>query len=198
MFAGNGNVIRRPAALVTVIVACAVAACGGDGDATADPSADAQMAVALCGALREQTNVLARVANSAVAGIEGKTPEARAAAIRAGFDAAEDAAVAFQRSFDAMALPDVPERDSLHDQVLAGAATAVDEVAEERALFVDGSPTVGDEDVQGRVGEFFNSIEKVMSVVEPAIAGYERRELKAAFLDEPTCRHVIQQFRLDE
>jgi len=61
---------------------------------------------------------------------------------------------------------------------------------------VDGIVT--DADWQGRVGEFFNSVEKANSLVEPAIARYDRRELQHAFLDEPECRYVIQQFVIDE
>ena len=56
------------------------------------------------------------------------------------------------------------------------------------------SGPVADDDVQGQVGIWFNSIEKVMSVSEPTIFTLERFELKQAFLDEPNCRNVIQQF----
>ena len=135
--------------LVTAVVIAARPSCASsspawppraaDGDgSTADASADAQMAVALCGALREQTNVLARVANSAVAGIEGKSPSDRAAAIRAGFDAAEEAAMAFQRSFeDVDAAGRAGARRAARRRSWTARAAAIEEVAEERALFVD-------------------------------------------------------------
>ncbi len=47
---------------------------------------------------------------------------------------------------------------------------------------------------QGVVGTWFNTIEKVFSVSEPEIFRFERTEFKQAFLDEPDCRNVIQQF----
>ncbi len=59
-------------------------------------------------------------------------------------------------------------------------------------------PTVPDADVQGRVGQFFNAIEKVMSVAEPAVSRYERRDAARGVRREPSCRHVIQQVDLDE
>ena len=75
---------------------------------------------------------------------------------------------------------------------------AVDEVSRRaRGRSRQTGPTVDDADTHGRVGEFFNSIEKVLSVVEPTIATYDRRELQEAFLAEPDCTHVIQPFRLD-
>ena len=71
-------------------------------------------------------------------------------------------------------------------------------MADEREAFDETGPTVDDANTRGRVGEFFNSIEKVLSVVEPTIATYDRRELQEAFLSEPDCTHVIQPFRLDD
>jgi hypothetical protein len=156
------------------------------------------MATALCNALRNQPNVMVRIANSAVAGIEGKSPEDRFQSIDNGFVEASTAATTFADGVDSLELPDIPERDSLRDQLAEGAQQAIDEVADEREAFDETGPTVGDADTRGRVGEFFNSIEKVLSVVEPTIATYDRRELKEAFLSEPNCRHVIQQFRLDD
>ena len=156
------------------------------------------MATALCSALRAQTNELVRIANRAVAGIEGKSPEERFEAIDSGFVEADAAATTFADEVGTLELPDVEERDSLREQVADGAEQAIEEVADERDKFEQTGPTVEDADTRGRVGEFFNSIEKVMSVVEPTIAPYDRRELQEAFLAEPMCAHVIQSFRLDE
>ena len=176
--------------------AAALASCGDD-TASPDQQQDTAMATALCGALRDQTNELVRIANRAVAGIEGKSPQERFEAIDSGFVEAHAAATTFADDVETLELPDIAERDSLRQQVAEGAEQAIDEVTDERGLFEQTGPTVEDADTQGRVGEFFNSIEKVMSVVEPTIATYDRRELQEAFLDEPTCAHVIQPFRLD-
>ena len=54
--------------------------------------------------------------------------------------------------------------------------------------------SVDDAEVQGVVGIWFNSVEKVVSSLEPEIFRFERREFKRAFLDEPDCRNVAQQF----
>ena len=156
------------------------------------------MATALCNALRNQTNVMVRIANHAVAGIEGKSPQERFESIDTGFVEASTAATAFADSVESIELPDIPERDSLRQQVAEGAQQAVDEVSDEREAFDATGPTVDDDNTHGRVGEFFNSIEKVLSVVEPTIATYDRRELQEAFLSEPDCTHVIQPFRLDD
>ena len=47
------------------------------------------MATALCNALRNQTNEMVRIANRAVAGIEGKSPQERFESIDSGFVEAE-------------------------------------------------------------------------------------------------------------
>jgi hypothetical protein len=185
------------AIVAALVVASAIVGCSDDGASNAQ-SADAAMATALCGALREQTNALVRIANDAVAGIGASAPESRRASILAGFDAAEVAAAAFAEGIADLDLPSIDEADELRAEVERGARLGVEEVAEERTLFAEQVPgAIADDDVRGRVGQFFNSIEKVMSVAEPAIAEYERRDLQRAFLDEPTCRHVIQQFRME-
>jgi hypothetical protein len=58
-------------------------------------------------------------------------------------------------------------------------------------------PTVPDDEVQGVVGTWFNAVEKIVSSLEPEIFRFERREFQQAFLDEPACRNVIQQFVVD-
>ena len=116
-----------------------------------------------------------------------------------GFDAAEVAAGEFADGVADLDLPAIDEEPKLRAEVERGARLAVDEVQAERARFAEDVPSgVADDDVRGRVGQFFNSVEKVMALVEPSIAQYERRPLQRAFLDEPSCRHVIQQFRVDD
>jgi hypothetical protein len=53
---------------------------------------------------------------------------------------------------------------------------------------------IGTIEIDGVDEAWFNSVEKVMSVSEPEIFRFERRAFKQAFLDEPACRDVIQQF----
>ena len=206
------TVRRRRPACVTALVAVATvlgASCADDGaqivapGSTAPPptvdsaTLDATMAIAVCTALRDQTNVLVGIANTAVTGIEGKSPAARSAALLSGFDQAIAAADAFEQSVPELDLPGIVEEPELRAEIADGATFAAAGVREERESFAADVPQVEDGDVRGRVGQFFNGIEKAMSVVEPAIATYDRRELQEAFLDEPSCRHVIQPFRLD-
>jgi hypothetical protein len=165
----------------------------------APASADAATASTVCERLRRFTNDLVGAANDAVTGINERTPPERTGAILAGFD--DGLRIAEQYVEEAAQLPidpDVPERDALLGELRAGAEAAVAELVDERARFATEVPEVTDDDVRGRVGQFFNALEKAMSVTEPAIAAYDRRDLQVAFLDEPACRHVIQQFRLEE
>ena len=110
----------RPA-VAAFALALAVAACSSGDDGGADGGDDGELAVAMCGALREQTNVLARLANSSVAGIGDMTPDERYAAILAGFDAAEQAGVSYEEQVAALALPPIAEADDLHAQLVEGA-----------------------------------------------------------------------------
>ncbi len=66
--------------------------------------------------------------------------------------------------------------------------------SDQAAEWADPPAEIPDDEVQGEVGIWFNTIEKVMSVSEPEIFTFERVEFKQAFLDEPHCRNVIQQF----
>ncbi|CAN5813139.1 MAG: hypothetical protein ACR2HP_13330 [Ilumatobacteraceae bacterium] len=164
-----------------------------------DAGQDAALAAALCRALRNQTNLLARLANSAVAGIGAMEPADRFTALVGGFDDVEAAGQDFRSAIDALDLPpDVPEAGDLRAEIGDGAALAVAEVQRVRTAFIALSPLVRDEDVQGRVGQLFNAVEKMMSVVEPAMAGYPRRELRAAFAAEPACEHVVQPVGTDD
>lgn len=134
------------------------AGCVDDGAAAGPPVAssspviddDAATAAIVYGALKDQANAMALVANNTVADINDLDPDGRYGALHAGFD------------------------------------TAADQVRE--------YATIVDDDTFGRVGQFFNSIEKVDSLVEPVIARYGRMEFQRAFLDEPLCEHVIQPF----
>jgi len=162
-------------------------------------SDDVTAALTLCTALRDQANVMTDVANGAVANINAKTPAERFDAILAGFDAATDGVTEFADSIADVDVPAIPERKQLLDDISGGADAALAELADERTRFVEAvGRTVADADVGGRVGQFFNSIEKVNSLVEPPIGGYARVDLQRAFLDQPECRHVVQPFVIDE
>lgn len=211
----------RRAALHAVALAITMAACGDDETHNADDrnvaitdtepaephasaspaivSDDATAALAICSALRDQANLMTHVANAAAADIHAKTPAERYGAILSGFDAATDGVTGFADSITAVDMPLIPEREQLLGDIAAGADAALAELADERARFVEAvGGTVADDDVQGRVGQFFNSVEKVNSLVEPTIAHYERVELQRAFLDQPECRHVVQPFVIDQ
>jgi hypothetical protein len=157
-----------------------------------DPSADAETALVVCDELRSFDDGLVDIVNGSVAGIAGLPPDERAGAIADGLEAARDAVEAWTTRIDGLELPDVDEADRLRAQLHDGASEALAELDDQRGKLRVGA--LPDREVQGAVGEWFNSVEKVMSVVEPQIFQFERHEFKQAFLDEPNCRNVIQQF----
>lgn len=97
---------------------------------------------------------------------------------------------------DELELPDTAERDDRRAEMAAGADASLAELTDEQERFAEAADTVTEDDTFGRVGQFFNSIEKVDSLVEPVIARYGRIEFQRAFLNEPRCEHVIQPFRI--
>jgi hypothetical protein len=168
-------------------------------ETTVPRSDDEAVALGLCSALRGQANVMTEIANTAAADIHEKSPEERYTALFDGYDRGAEASNAFRDSLDDLSVPEIPELDDLIGQISAGADAAAAEFVDEQARFAsEVGGAVADDDARGRVGELFNSIEKANSLVEPVIVRYERVELKQAFLEEPECRYVIQQFVLDE
>jgi hypothetical protein len=158
---------------------------------------DAAIARAVCGALRAYVNELVDVANAAVEGIGGREPDERISLVMDGFDTALDAIDGARGAFSDMDLPPVPERDVLRSELLAGLDDATAELVDERMSFETRADELAAGSAQGVAGTWFNAIEKAMSVSEPEIYRYERVEFKRAFLDEPDCRHVIQQFEIN-
>ncbi len=196
MFTGNARALLASLVVFGTVAATACSDGSADGNSHA---AETEVARTVCGRLRTYTNDLVKVANDTVTGINTLTPEQRTAAILVGFDNGLEVARGHAELVDQLELdPAVAESESLHDVMVAGAANAIDELTDERAAFEREVPTVQDDDVAGRTSQFFNAFEKAMSVTEPAIAVYHRRALSEAFLGEPTCRHVIQQFRIDD
>jgi hypothetical protein len=161
------------------------------------PSADEELAATLCGALRDHTNDLVDVANDTAAGIYDYSPTERVARVETGYAEADDSLTAWTDTVRALDLPDVAEAEDLRADLLDGIDQGHAEIDDERVSFAETYATMPDEEVRGAIGFWFNSIEKVMSVSEPAIATYDRKALERAFLDEPSCRHVTQQFRVD-
>jgi hypothetical protein len=174
-------------------------ACGGATDTEGSvPTGDAELALQLCASLRTKTNALVDVVNDSVAKIHDLDDDERSARIRDGFVDAAAALDDWEASLADLSLPDVNGVDELRDDLLTSVDAARQELADESQAFEGPLATIPDDEVRGAVGIWQNTIEKVMSLTEPRIEGYEREELQRAFLDEPTCRHVVQPFRLDD
>ena len=159
------------------------------------PSDVERTASVVCEELRAHDDRLVDLVNASVAGISTLPADERSEAISGGLDAVEAEVDAWRRRIDTLDLGDpeqVPEIEELRRQLTVGADRALDELTRQRGALRSGP--IPDREVQGAVGEWFNSVEKVMSVSEPEIFRFERQEFTQAFLDEPACRHVIQLF----
>lgn len=183
-----------PAPPSTRSTAAPTAAPGGETVA----SMDAEMAAAMCGWLVAAHTRLGDVANEAVAGISAAAPTERVESIMAGYAAAIEVAAGLPADLEDQAFPDVPERDRLVEDIVAGTLEAADELDDEREAFAERGPEIADEDVFGGVGQFFNGFEKAMSSFEPSLAGDVRPDLQTAFLEEESCQFVIQPFPVDD
>jgi hypothetical protein len=187
---------KHSAALVVAAgLALGVASgCGDDEEsADSDVATDSALALSVCDELRAYNNALVAVVNESVAGIVSSTPSERRAALDAGVVSAIEVVRGWQGRIDGLVLGVGDEADQIRAQLDEGASNAIDEL-DDQSRQSAGAGHVADDDVQGEVGIWFNSIEKVMSVSEPTIFTLERSELKQAFLDEPSCRNVIQPF----
>jgi hypothetical protein len=172
--------------LAAVTGAVVLAACDSG------PSEEARAAAAVCEELRAHDNRVVAIVNESVAGI-AELPEARRSdAIAKGLEDVTAEVEAWRGRIATLEIGDVDEADDLRSQLEVGADRALDELSRQEGLLPSGP--IPDREVQGAVGEWFNSVEKVMSVSEPEIFRFDRRAFKQAFLDEPTCRNVIQQF----
>jgi hypothetical protein len=160
--------------------------------------ADAELAMVLCANLRQKTNALVDVVNDSVARIHEFDEEERSARIRDGYVAAGEALDDWEATLTDLDLPGVAEAEALRAELLDSVEAGRDEISAEAPTFDGPLATIPDDEVRGAVGVWQNSIEKVMSVTEPRIERYDRVDLQRAFLDEPSCRHVVQPFRLDD
>ena len=174
---------------VTMIGSTVIGACDSG------PSEVERTALVVCEELRAHDDRLVDLVNASVAGISTLPADERSEAISNGLDAVAAEVEAWRRRIDTIDLGDaeeVEEVDELRRQLTVGADRALDELTRQRGSLRSGP--IPDREVQGAVGEWFNSVEKVMSVSEPEIFRFDRQEFRRAFLDEPACRHVIQQF----
>jgi hypothetical protein len=188
------SVARRNVSALAAAIAL-VSACGGGTDGAApEPAAPTAEAAAreVCGALRTWTNEMVDRANAAAAAAAAApTGDARAAALAAGFDDLLANLTALEKPITGVALPAGEPWARLRADLLAGPGEARAELLEERdALAAVGA--IADDDERGRVSQFFNALEKTFSLVEPSLAAYADPPMRAAFADEPACRHVVQ------
>ncbi|HYN33220.1 MAG TPA: hypothetical protein VES40_11390 [Ilumatobacteraceae bacterium] len=172
---------------LTVVALALMAGCAGN-------SQDAETAATLCTELRELDNRIVDHVNASVEGINEEAVDGRLQLILDGADNVAAELVDWDRRIDALELPDLDETVELRRQLHAGVDAALAELDDQRQAFESGPSSVPDDEIQGVVGTWFNAIEKVFSVSEPQIFRFERTEFKQAFLDEPDCRNVIQQF----
>jgi hypothetical protein len=186
--------------VVALALACtlAVGACGDD-EAGPDPTPDdgTATATALCDALRELDNEMVAAVNASVAGIAALAPEERMAGVLTGMDEVRGVLAAWRDQASGLELPPSAHDDDLRAQLVRGADEAIAEIDEQAADFAAAPAVVPDDEVQGVVGTWFNSVEKVMSVLEPEIVRLDDAPFEQAILDEPSCRNVIQQYVVD-
>jgi hypothetical protein len=174
---------------VTVAVAIGLAAVG-----CSSASSDATIASATCGALRDVNNRIITIVNESVVDIGALAPDQRRPPVLQGLDRVRRELDAWAEQVGDLDLPDAPEIETLQAQLRDGIADAVAELDDQAAAFAASDEPVSDDEVAGFVGVWFNAVEKVVSSIEPAIARFERREFKQAFLDDPSCRNVVQPF----
>jgi hypothetical protein len=181
-----------------MLAALAAAGCsGGESEDAAGGASDAEIAATTCEALREINNEVVDVVNTSVAGIAALPSDTRLVPVRAGVEDLRTELLDWDRRIDELDLPDTSETGLLATQLHDGVDDALAELDDQAAEFAAMDPTVPDDEVQGVVGTWFNAVEKIVSSLEPEIFRFERREFQQAFLDEPACRNVIQQFVVD-
>lgn len=166
--------------------------------ARADSAAIASATAATtCAALRTLDNDLVRAVNSSVASINTLPADERIGAILDGADSIGAILDDWRSTVDDLDLADTTQSEELRRQLGVGADEAIAELARQRELFEAQPGLVVDREVQGVVGTWFNSVEKVLSVLEPEMAGFDDAVFESAFQDQPDCRHVIQRYVVD-
>ena len=174
-------------------LALATAACGASLPTTSE-AASAETAATVCGLLRRWDNELADAMNATSRTItDADDPATANGELLDGYDAAVEIAEAHVEEADDLALPDVPERERLADELRAGAEDAVESLRAERETAAD-LPPIDVAGQAGAVGGAMLAIEHAQSAVEPSIFDYDDEQLRRAFADEEGCEFVIQPF----
>lgn len=146
----------------------------------------------VCELLRAYVNDSADIANDAASEVsQSPDPSHRAIAVLDGFDLLVERARRLAAEIRLLEPSALAGGDALVGDLAVGAEEAVNELRSEREAFVDVGP-ITDADMTGRVGQFFNALEKAMSVVEPQPERYGPDELRSAFDAEPSCTFVVQ------
>jgi hypothetical protein len=185
---------------VTPLVAICVAALtvGGCADTSTNPrptpvaTSDAAAARAVCDALRTWENRLIETANGAAASATSADGAVeREAALLDGFDRLSVETAALTEIVEALILPDDGRWQALRVDLLAGPAAAALELADERRTMETQGP-IAQTDERGSVGQFFNSLEKVFSLVEPTLGSDADESMQLAFATADACKHVVE------
>lgn len=175
--------------MLLVTAAVVVGGCSDKPAAGTDPGTTAQ---SVCVLLRTYVNDTGAIANAAAAVVSGsEDPVGRRDAVLAGFDRLIERTDAHLASVIALDPAVLEQGADLVADLIEGAEQAGTELRDEKAAF-EQVPGVEDEYMTGLVGQFFNALEKAMSVVEPVVADYGSTDLIDAFATEPTCRFVVQ------
>jgi hypothetical protein len=127
-------------------LAWATAACGASLPTTSE-AASAETAVTVCGLLRRWDNELADAMNATSRTItDADDPATANGELLDGYDAVVEIAEAHVEEADDLALPDVPERERLADELRAGAEDAVESLRAEREAAADLRRAFADEE----------------------------------------------------
>lgn len=199
---GRGAGARRGLAATAVAGAALLAAaagCGG-GDAavpttTAPPVREpgpGAVAATVCADLRAWEGEAIDAVNAAAAEVAASDePARRAAVILGGFDELVTLTASHRDGIADLDLGAGPDADRLRAELVEGADEAVRQLEAERRQFEEEAPVVSDDDERGRVGQFFNALEKAFSNVEPS-PRYVGDALAAAFRAEEACEFVVE------
>ncbi len=192
------HVTRTRAVTATLAFSAAVLTGVGCDDTVSDAGeksfspSDATAAKAVCEALRAWENRLIDVANTSAAhATDADDATTRSASLLDGFAGLAAEAHTLTDAVLALRLPDDDRWRSLRADLLEGPREAETELRDERRILASQGPT-SQADERGRVGQFFNSLEKVFSVVEPTLGQYADESMQTAFASESSCAHVVQ------
>lgn len=162
--------------------AAAVIGCAGSAPEPAPTAA------VVCDMLVELDNDLADVANAVAAAAAADRAGARAILLD-GFDRATVVVGDHAAAVESLDPTDLVDGEALIDDLRRGAEEALAELVDERTRMAAVGPFEPDE-VNGRIGQLFMTIEKTMSVAEPVAARHPL--LSKAFATAPACRFVVQ------